>query len=289
MPVPVPMPVSVPVPMPVPVRVRVRVRVRPRAGERPPGRPEEAVAQIRRQLREEVLGGGARDRLVVELPLPLPGREDDPYALLVPASRASAWFPGGVRQQLRALAPLVEAMLEGYGCAFQGYLGGAGAEGDAVGVWASGEDVGGAALTVVAMPGNDAFPDLASLVDGAPDGVRVMLVNPLYSGRPEDAGQLWERGVKAEARRVLGMGWEAVYVCRAVRTPYGMPGVLYKGSGDGPWEVYAADRDGPTTVVAEFHGPEPSAADIETALRVHYGPRYAPDPLSALRRAMRGD
>jgi len=257
--------------------------------------PEEAVSQIRRQLRSQVLGEASvsRDRLVVELPLPLPGREDDPYALLVPASRASAWFPGGVRQQLRALAPLVEAILAGYTCTFRGYLGGADAEGDAVGVWASE----GNGLTVVAMPGNDSFLDLGRLVDGASAGgggtegrpPRGVLVNPLYSGRAEDAGQFWERGVKAEARRVLGMDWAALYVCRAVRSPYGMPGVLFKASLDAPWEVFAADRDGPTEAVAAFDGAEPSAADIEAALRAHYGDRFAEDPVSSLKRALRGD
>eukprot|EP00878_Enallax_costatus_P004249 GHUV01004479.1.p1 GENE.GHUV01004479.1~~GHUV01004479.1.p1 ORF type:complete len:280 (+),score=96.82 GHUV01004479.1:219-1058(+) len=182
----------------------------------------------------------------IELMLPLIGATD-----------LDDW-PGGIRQQFKAAAPLVESVLKQLK-AKAGLQGPLGVEiwdqGDAVGAWT------GDKLAAVLFPTADTIKKLQQLVDKQQE--LLLIVNPqweLQGNLVSDFGF----GSRKEASLKLVESFVPTYWFKQIRVSGDDLRVLR--AHPNKWQVHVVTRDGSDTLLSSFDE-QPSYAELQKALR----------------------
>jgi hypothetical protein len=179
-----------------------------------------------------------------------------------PAPRPRPAGPGGIRQQFKAAAPLVEQILRGLK-ETEGLKGPLGGEiwddGDAVGAWA------GDNLAAVLFPTAPTLERLQKLTDAGPK--LVVIVNPQWEVQ---AGLTSDFGFGDRKRRRLefvdSFRWS--YSLKTYRVQGDEVRVLYAHPGQ--WRIFVVPRGGAVPKLLATMAERPSYRDIEETLRTSY-------------------
>ena len=165
-------------------------------------------------------------------------------------------WPGGIRQQFRALRPLVDAFLDGYDAPFLGFIE---SPADGLGLWSSQlQQAPQQPFTLVTLVSNATFAPFVKLLEGKygskilDDGHMVIVVNPSWT-TSNDIGQFWDKELKRKASQIIGTvtpdstatttEWVSLCHYEDVRTAAGACGVLWRRY-PFPWQLYAtSERD----------------------------------------------
>lgn len=213
-----------------------------------PDGPQATVDQAVTTIRKAWRDGVKRQRVQFLLPL-------------IGATELDDW-PGGIRQQFKAAAPMVEEML--LELKKDPELGGRLTptiidDGDAVGAWTSDN------LAIVLFPTAETLKQVRSIAEARPQGL-VILANPQWN-----AGQVvsdfgfgpW----RARNEELVG-SFRETYTFKQLRVLGEEVRILYAFPGQ--WQVHVAEDDGATPLV--WTGAAvPSYAELEALLRARPG------------------
>ncbi|KAI8463765.1 MAG: hypothetical protein J3K34DRAFT_388888 [Monoraphidium minutum] len=213
-----------------------------------PTTPERQVAQAVSAIQSAWEGGVSRQR--VELLLPLIGATD-----------LDDW-PGGIRQQFKAAAPLVEQILRGLK-QVEGLKGPLNAEiwddGDAVGAW-YGEN-----LAAVLFPTAPTLERLQQLAGQKPKVL--LIVNPQWevqAGLTSDFGF----GDKKRARLEFVDSFRDSYCLKQQRITGDEVRILYAHPGE--WRVFVVPRGGAAPRLLKSLPARPSYREVEEVLKTNF-------------------
>mmetsp|Transcript_21078 Transcript_21078/g.66789 ORF Transcript_21078/g.66789 Transcript_21078/m.66789 type:complete len:252 (-) Transcript_21078:83-838(-) len=221
--------------------------------------PETIVEQALGAVQRAYDDGARRMSLEMLLPVPFATDLDD--------------WPGGIRQQFKVAAPMVQDLLKGLkqDDRRSGPLGSRILdEGDAVGAWE------GDKMSAVLFPTGQALKDLKEISSDA--SKLVMIVNPQWQG-----GQVvsdFGVGPWRKKNEEFVDGFEKVYVCKKFRACGEDVRLLRVYPGD--WQVMVGDEKGDSTCVALLKE-APSYPELEAILKAREGSVAAMDVLDRLR------
>jgi hypothetical protein len=229
-----------------------------------PANAEETAQQARAAAQRAWEGGIKRQR--IELLLPLIGATD-----------LDDW-PGGIRQQFKAVLPMVESMLDGLKQC-QGLGGRLSGEiwdqGDAVGAWL------GSAMNVIVFPTAETVKRAKQLAEQKPDSL-LIFVNPQWQ-EGQVISDFGFFGRKA-AEEFLA-GFEDVYFVRVYTIAGDSIRILRAYPGD--WQVHLVNEGTGEAALVTTMPQRPSYRELEALIRGTEGSN-ASRPLSErLRRELR--
>ena len=218
-------------------------------------------------------------RLTLHLPLPSPSYPKGDNDLIREFDE-SEW-PGGIQQKFRALRPLIESLVDGFGSPqFVGMLE---SPADGIGVWTLFN--GGATLATLVT--NATFSPFARLCSGD-FGARVLedrhvllVVNPSWTAS-KDIGQFWDKELKRKAAQIIDdTEWTALHHFEDVRTAKGATGILYRNYPDA-WRVFLtveAEEGGKNTVFENIFTKKDKKESEERVLVMNSEQRPSPQQM----------